>query len=129
MDEVKLKRNLRGQQGLQEEILKEMAEALGNSGERLERSLERLTRCEATLQRLLKKMGEEEDPAQRSAIRQEVMKEAQRYNTLRKAAVEALRYLIIHREAVGFRNHRLVHEKFRIPPPVRLPWSEWQSER
>jgi hypothetical protein len=31
------------------------------------------------------------------------------------------RYLIIHREAVGFRNHKMVQEQFRIPAPIRLP--------
>ena len=48
-----------------------------------------------------------------------VEKSAERYRGLRAEAATVRQHLIIHREAMGFRRHHLVEEKF--PQPADLP--------
>ncbi|MGH7386045.1 MAG: hypothetical protein ACREKG_12790, partial [Candidatus Rokuibacteriota bacterium] len=40
------------------------------------------------------------------------------YRQARTRAIEARRILIIQREAIGLRNHRLVDQQFPEPPPL-----------
>ena len=105
MDDVTISKTLRDHKGLKEEILKEMAEALGAAGERVDTAIDRLHRAKEQIDRLIELNSPHEE-------------EVMRYNGLRKDALECYRFLIIHREAVGFRNHKTVEEKYIIPPPI-----------
>lgn len=78
-------------QRTEKEIVAEKAATLGRAGERLETAL----RLAAELHDALR-----EAPAGES----------------RERALEARRILIIQREAIGLRNHRLVDQQFPEPP-------------
>lgn len=89
----------------EKEILAEKAATLGRAGERLEAAL-----------RLCAEMREELEQAPEGAARDEVLA---RYRQARARALEARRTLIIQREAIGLRNHRLVDQQFPEPPALR----------
>lgn len=120
MDEVRLKKNLRGQAGLDAEILQEMAEALGNSGERVERALARLNDSLSRIGELKKRLALENQTDEAIIIKASLENEVRLYNSLRQEALEQFRWLIIHREALGIRNHTPVLEQYPIPPAVKL---------
>lgn len=120
MDELHIKKTLRQQGSLEAEILQEMAEALGNSGERVERALARLQEASGRIREIKGSVAKVAEGAERIRIMTRLEQEVRAYNLLRQEAVEQLRWLIIHREALGIRNHALVVEKYRIPPPMRL---------
>jgi hypothetical protein len=86
------------------EILAEKAATLGRAGERLEAAL----RVVAELRRAL-------DQAPEGAAREGARAS---YRRARQRALEARRTLIIQREAIGLRNHRLVDQEFPEPPPL-----------
>lgn len=120
MDEFQIKKTLRHQGSVEAEILKEMAEALGNSGERVERALEKLGQISARIQEMRRSLAALDDGPKRDSSLYLLEKEIEAYNSLRRNAMEQLRWLIIHREALGIRNHAHVAEQYRIPPPMRL---------
>lgn len=119
-EELEFKKNLREQGALGKEILQEMAEALGNSGERLEKALAKLEESWARISTLLGALDRAPSGKQRRKVEEKIRTEATNYNHLRKEALEQLRWLIIHREALGIRSHALVAEKYKIPPPLRF---------
>ncbi len=124
MDEIRTRKVLREHAGLEGEILQEIAEALGNTGERLDRAMEKLHESRGRIQELLGTLATlpKGDPPHELLDR--YRDEVELHNRLREDALQCLRYLIIHREAVGFRNHRLVQEKYQIPAAIKLsePW-------
>lgn len=119
-EEIPLKKALKEQGALGKEILQEMAEALGNSGERLERAIAILEESSAKISSLMAALERTSSERQRRKLEEKIRAEAANYNHLRKEALEQLRWLIIHREALGMRSHGLVAEKYKIPPPFRF---------
>lgn len=85
----------------QEEIVEEMAKALGHSGDLLEEILARLD----TLDR---KMETTDDVHAYNAMVEE-------FNNLRRQALSRREMLMIHREAIGVRKHRYVEICYPIP--------------
>lgn len=117
MDELRIRKRLREQAGLDAEILQEMAEALGNSGERVEKALAKLQESLSRIRELESRLAFE--PHGVIPIRASLEEEVRLYNSLRQQALEQFRWLIIHREALGIRNHAQVAEQYPIPPPMK----------
>ena len=90
-------------QRTEKEILAEKAATLGRAGERLEAAL-RL--CAELREDLGRTPGIARDAA------------LARYREARRRALEARHTLIIQREAIGLRNHRLVDQQFPEPPAL-----------
>ena len=90
-------------QRTEKEILAEKAATLGRAGERLE-----------TLLRLCAELRE--DLGRAPEIARETA--LARYRDARTRALEARHTLIIQREAIGLRNHRLVDQQFPEPPAL-----------
>ena len=90
------------QEQLEKEIIREMAEALGRAGEKVDVALLRL---EVTGRALAAAV----DPAERHRLTGE-------FNALRKAAFQARHELRIHREAVGIRRNDCLDAQYPIPP-------------
>ena len=86
----------------EEEIRAEKAATLGRAGERLEAALA----AAAAIRRALEEATE---PPALERLRVE-------YETARQRALDARRVLIIQREAIGLRNHRVVDQRFPEPP-------------
>lgn len=91
-----------GLERVDREILGEKAAALGRAGERLEQALAELTRVAAAL-----------DAAIEPAARQGLVAD---YEAARARAAQARLLLLIQREAVGLRNHRMVDHQYPEPP-------------
>ncbi len=89
-------------QRTEKEIVAERAATLGRAGERLETAL---------------RLAAELHDASREAPAGEARERARAsYRHARTRALEARRILIIQREAIGLRNHRLVDQQFPEPP-------------
>jgi hypothetical protein len=86
---------------VEREIAREKAAALGRAGERLQAALDE---ARALLARL-----EAAPPAEREAC-------LAAYRQARERAAQARLMLIIQREAVGLRQHRIVDQQFPEPP-------------
>jgi hypothetical protein len=84
------------------EIAQEKAAALGRAGERLEAALEHVTSLGHRLDAVA-------DPAERTRLLGE-------YESARLRAVHARLALVIQREALGLRHHRIVDQQFPEPP-------------
>lgn len=91
------------------DIMREKAEALGRTGERLGRCLRRLKVLEENIKGL-EIEGKEA---------KEVNELIDEFNQMREKAQEYLHNLIIHREAIGFRRHQNVERIYRIPNKKR----------
>jgi hypothetical protein len=91
-----------GFERLQQEIVKEKAAALGRAGERLEAALDEARRLALTL-------DGEANPEQRAERLRE-------YEAARRRAATARTMLLIQREAIGLRHHRVVDQQFPEPP-------------
>ena len=89
-------------QRTEKEIVAEKAATLGRAGERLETAL-----------RLAAELHDAWREAPAGEARERVRA---RYRQARTRALEARRVLIIQREAIGLRNHRLVDQQFPEPP-------------
>lgn len=88
---------------VEREILAEKAATLGRAGERLEAALAEAAALRARLQSA--------DPAARGALREQ-------YARARARALDARRMLLIQREAIGLRSHRVVDQRYPEPPPL-----------
>ncbi|HJL42710.1 MAG TPA: hypothetical protein RMG48_15500 [Myxococcales bacterium LLY-WYZ-16_1] len=92
-----------GADGIEVELHREMAFALGRSGAKVDAALLELEEL-ATVIRAAK------DPSVRvDGIR--------RFNESRRLALRALEDLKIHREAVGLPRHKVLERTYPIPPP------------
>ena len=91
-------------QRTEKEILAEKAATLGRAGERLEQALRLAAEIRAELLTV-------SDAGTRAGT-------LARYHQARARALDARRVLIIQREAIGLRNHRLVDQQFPEPPPL-----------
>ena len=95
-----------GLRRVESEIVGEKAAALGRAGERLEAALAALHAAELAL-------AQAQDEADRTERRAA-------YRAAREWARTARLHLVIQREAVGLRSHRVVDQQFPEPPPP--PW-------
>lgn len=86
----------------EKEILAEKAATLGRAGERLDAALRLCAELRAALER-----------APEGAARERAVAA---HRQARARALEARRTLIVQREAIGLRNHRLVDQQFPEPP-------------
>jgi len=84
------------------EIAQEKAAALGRAGERLEAALEHVT-----------SLGRRLDAASDLGEHARLLDE---YESARVRAVHARLTLVIQREALGLRHHRIVDQQFPEPP-------------
>ena len=91
---------------VENEIRAEKAAALGRAGERLEVALNELRDA-------AQKLAEPLDEARRAELRAA-------YQTARQRVRTARLHLLIQREAIGLRNHRVVDQQF--PEPAPPPW-------
>jgi len=87
---------------LETEIVQEMAQALGRTGDRLNYALLRLELAARAI-----------DEAPDEGARADRIRA---FNALRVEALEARRNLLIHREAIGIRRNKLLDELYPIPP-------------
>lgn len=104
---------------LDADLVKEMAEALGSTGMRLEELLQEIEAVRTELDQLKDSYGAAMPSvanAQMSAINEGIRK----HNRLVDKAEDALRWLLIQREACGFRRHRDVDLHYPIPAKMRL---------
>ncbi|MBM4328475.1 MAG: hypothetical protein FJ118_15090 [Deltaproteobacteria bacterium] len=101
------------------DIVKEMAEALGSTGLRLEEILEKLDRLAAQVKPLIamRRHGLRGPESLDSDTINESIRE---YNILVDKAEDARRWLLIQREACGFRIHRDVDRYYPIPTRLKL---------
>ena len=90
---------------VEREIAQEKAVTLGRAGERLQEALERLAATAAAL-------AAATDPDARARLGAE-------YEARRAHVLQARLTLVIQREAVGLRRHRVLDEQFPEPPPLR----------
>ena len=84
------------------EIAQEKAAALGRAGERLEAALENVTS-------LGRRLDAVSDQAEHARLLGE-------YESARVRAIHARLTLVIQREALGLRHHRIVDQQFPEPP-------------
>ena len=84
------------------EIAQEKTAALGRAGERLEAALEHVTW-------LGRRLDAASEPAEHARLLDE-------YESARVRAVHARLTLVIQREALGLRHHRIVDQQFPEPP-------------
>ena len=91
---------------VENEIRAEKAAALGRAGERLEAALNEL-------RDVAQRLAEPIDEGRRAELRAA-------YQTARQRARTARLHLLIQREAIGLRNHRVVDQQF--PEPAPPPW-------
>jgi hypothetical protein len=96
-----------GLRRVEQEIRQAKAEALGRVGERLDAVLAELRALDHRLDERLAAAAV--PPAMLAA-------ELETRNRLRDEAARLAHQLIIQREAVGFRRHSLVDERYPIPP-------------
>jgi hypothetical protein len=120
-DEIHTRRILKDHAGLDAEFLQEIAEALGTAGERLERAIAQVDESAGRIEELRRELqaasGQREREATQGCLREEIL----RYKDLREKALEQYRWFLIHREAIGLRNHKIVAEQYKIPPEIRMP--------
>jgi hypothetical protein len=91
-----------GVERTEQEILAEKASALGRAGERLEEALAEVARLAAALEAVT-------DTQERRRLTAE-------YEEAWSRAARARLALLVQREAVGLRHHRLVDQQFPEPP-------------
>jgi hypothetical protein len=94
-----------GLQHTEREILAEKASALGRAGERLEAAL-------GDLHAVARALASASDDQRREELRAA-------YRAARTRARTARLHLLIQREAVGLRSHRIVDQQFPEPAPPR----------
>jgi hypothetical protein len=101
--------------GLQQEILGEMAAALGRAETHVD---EALLRCEVVGRRI------DELERRRStgeAVEGELSKAIDEFNAEREVAGRRLWELLVQREALGIRRHAMLERLYPIPPARRPP--------
>lgn len=90
---------------VESEILREKSQTLGRAGERLEQALAEVREAAVRL------------AAARGGDREAARALARAYDDARARALAARQALLIQREAIGLRNHRLVDQQFPEPRP------------
>ncbi|MCA1960215.1 MAG: hypothetical protein LDL33_05425 [Desulfomonile sp.] len=101
------------------DLVKEMAEALGSTGLRLDDILEKLQAVRAELEDLFNRRSAT-CAGQREPADSEINERIRRFNNLVDQAEDTRRWLLIQREAIGFRIHREVERHYPIPSKMKL---------
>jgi len=101
--------------GIETQIRREKAEALGRAGGRLEDALKTLEGARGAIGGMNLRLLDETGSAEEAALLQEARERlAARLPLLRDRADLAYLYLIIQREAVGVRTHVDVERTYRV---------------
>ena len=93
------------QEALEKEIVREMAQALGRAGEKVDVALLRLELAG-------RELAAARDDAERARL-------VAAFNARREDALTARHELRIHREAVGIRRNEMLDREYPIPPRAR----------
>lgn len=106
-------------ESIEAEIRQGKAEALGRTGERLERMLDELAGLRNEL--LDSSVAVSSSLAAADGEQLAVLHEkTERYTRLREQAQQIRHCLVIQREAVGLRRHEDVDRQYPVPPPLTL---------
>lgn len=97
------------------EILQERAEVLGRAGEKLASALNRLRAIESVINMKMESLRGAQ-AAGPSDLVNDINCEISLFNEAREYAKLRYYYLIVTREAMGFRRHKMVEEQYSIPP-------------
>ena len=109
----------RDPQSVEIDFVKEMAEALGSTGLKLEDILAKASVARAEALHLVERYHAGASRADRpdgAAVNESI----RAHNALVDQAEDTLRWLLIQREACGFRTHRNVHVHYPIPAKIKL---------
>jgi hypothetical protein len=104
---------------IEAEILHEKAEALGRAGQRLEAALDAMEQVREAIDRIEFRLWQCSDPFETASLRETHSNLTARYGLLRDRAHQAYQFLIVHREAVGARNHLDVERCYNISERLR----------
>ena len=101
------------------DLVKEMAEALGSTGLRLDEALEKIEAVRLELEDLFtRRQCVGSGPARSDTP--EINDRIRLFNSLVDKAEDIRRWLLIQREAIGFRTHREVERHYPIPSKMKL---------
>ena len=100
------------------DIVKEMAEALGGQGLKVEELIEKANAALTTVEQLLKNYQASSEIGKPGL--DTVNTHIREFNKLVEKSEDALRWLLIQREACGFRTHRNVNAFYPIPRKMKL---------
>jgi len=107
-------------QQIEVEILREKAEALGRAGLRLEEALVALENAREAIDGIERRRQHRGNcPEETALLREAHSSLIARLGRLRDRASLAYQFLIIHREAVGIRNHLEVERCYKISERLR----------
>jgi hypothetical protein len=106
-------------ESIEAEIRQEKAEALGRTGERLERTLAELAELRNELLIFSVAASTSPETAGRDRL-PELREKEEEYARLLEQARQVRHYLVIQREALGLRRHEDVDRLYAMPPPLRL---------
>ena len=104
---------------IEAEILREKAEALGRAGQRLEEALDAMEQAGEAIDAVEVRLQQCSDASETAQLREAQSILTARNRLLRDRAREAYQFLIIHREAVGARNHLDVERCYNISERLR----------
>ncbi len=106
--------------GMEIDMVKEMAEGLGNTGAALEQLIQKANEARSEIVQL---MGDDLEgySGEYEADHIEMINDCiKKYNSIVNRAQNALDWLLIQREACGFRTHKNVNSFYPIPPKIGL---------
>ena len=106
--------------GIQVDMVKEMAEGLGNSGAALEQLIVKASEARKEVLALIEDFNSGYQHKHDHNHLEMVNDSVTKYNSMVDKAQHALDWLLIHREACGFRTHRHVNKFYPIPAKIRL---------
>jgi hypothetical protein len=106
--------------GMEIDMVKEMAEGLGNSGAALEQLIEKAVEARKQVLSLMETHGDGISNQIKSDHVEMINDSIRNYNSLVNRAQHALDWLLIQREACGFRTHRNVNSFYPIPQKIGL---------
>ena len=106
--------------GIQVDMVKEMAEGLGNSGAALEQLIAKASEARKEVLALIDGLNSGSQRNHDIDHLEMVNDSVTKYNCMVDRAQNALDWLLIQREACGFRTHRHVNRFYPIPPKIRL---------
>jgi hypothetical protein len=107
---------------VEEEIRHAQAEALGRTGERLQRILDQLGMVDLRLDALLtRRAADTADTADPAHLADRIRSETEARNRLRDEAARIRHHLIIQREALGLARQTPVEQCYPVPGRRRLP--------
>ena len=107
-------------QAVEFEILREKAEALGRTGQRLEEALDALEEAREAMEGVELRLRHcNASPEEVASLQEAHMNLTVRLRALHERARQAYHFLIIHREAIGLRNHLEVGRCYKISERLR----------